>query len=391
MYSNKCCECKCVVKDDTKCQKCLRPYHNQCLPKRLVTDEASGDIIGCTICVKKSKKGKTESKKRKISENESEDEECEIEMNDKIAKLLDEKISNLKVFFEIILEEKTEELRKEIKALKSELEIAKQPKRVEGQGALTFSEVLQKKNNTVIIKPSNTDKEIDIVKEIKSKVDVANLSIGIKEIKANKKGTVVIKCNNEKNQTCLREEIKNKMNNDVKIVEPTQYKYNMKVVGIHGDMIEKTNEELISTIRKQNDILKKEATIEIKKRISLKNSWSLIIELDGVSHEQLLKQKIVYLGWQRCKVFDRVNVRRCFKCWGYGHTQATCQKDTACNHCAEKHDSRTCPNINKIKKCLNCVNQKIKYNLKDLNVNHEATDLKCPYYLRILKKINRNE
>lgn len=228
MYSNKCCECKCVVKDDTKCQKCLRSYHNQCLPKRLVTDEASGDLIGCAICVKKVRKEKQKVRREKSVRMRARMKNCEIEMNDKIAKLLDEKISNLKAFFEIILEEKTEELRKEIKALKSEPEIAKHPKKVEGQGALTFSEVLQKQNNTVIIKPSNTDKEIDIVKEIKCKVDVANLSIGIKEIKANKKGTVVIKCNNETNQTCLREEIKNKMNNDVKIVEPIQYKYNMK-------------------------------------------------------------------------------------------------------------------------------------------------------------------
>lgn len=70
--------------------------------KRSSSELRPGDIfIGCTICVKKSKPKRVFSfKKRKHEENESED-DCENEMNDKIAKLLDEKISNLKAFLKL--------------------------------------------------------------------------------------------------------------------------------------------------------------------------------------------------------------------------------------------------------------------------------------------------
>ena len=103
----------------------------------------------------------------------------------------------------------------------------------------------------------------------------------------------------------------------------------------------------------------------------------MLLELDGVTHQQLLEREILYLGWQRCKIFDSANVRRCFNCWGYGHTKKTCKKEQVCYHCAEKHDSNVC--TKKVKKCINCVNKKNKFSLKDLKVNHEATDGKCAY------------
>ena len=35
----------------------------------------------------------------------------------------------------------------------------------------------------------------------------------------------------------------------------------------------------------------------------------------------------------------------------------------------------------KVKKIINCMDQKAKLNLNDLKINHEARDRKCPHYL----------
>ena len=158
-------------------------------------------------------------------------------------------------------------------------------------------------------------------------------------------------------------------------------------MNINKDMNEKSDEEIMTILKKQNETLNNDINLKIKKRITIENreSWSMILELDDMTHQQLLERGLLYLGWQRCKIFDSTNVRRCFNCWGYGHKQKTCKKDIVCNHCAEKHESKDCKN--KVKKCINCMNQKQKFNLKDLKTNHEATDRKCPHYLRILKKL----
>ena len=85
-------------------------------------------------------------------------------------------------------------------------------------------------------------------------------------------------------------------------------------------------------------LLKKKARIKLEKS----DNGSIILETDGIAHQQLLERGLLYLGWRRCKFYDSANVKKCFNCWGYGHTQKTYKKDRVCNHCAEKHESKEC-------------------------------------------------
>ena len=73
--SPNCCECKLVSKENFYCVKCNRVYHAVCWPKREVKNDENGEIIGCSICIKRgtnSKKRKSDELMRKEGMNENE-------------------------------------------------------------------------------------------------------------------------------------------------------------------------------------------------------------------------------------------------------------------------------------------------------------------------------
>ena len=305
-----------------ECEKCHRPYHSKCWAGREVKNE-KGETIGCPICVKKNKSGK----KRKLNDMKDVSEmQTELNIKEIMRKVLIENIVSLKSFIADMVVENSEQLQSEIQELKNEISNLKNEivdlkkvknncncKKVESSNKVKFSEVV-KQNQKVILKPKNKDTEIDIEKTLKDRVNVTDLQIGISEVKTNKTGTVVIKCNNEKSQKCLKKNIEEKLKNKVEIIEPSESKYNIKVININRDMFENNDEEIITTIKKQNEVLKNDVSLKIKKRIKFEknDSWSLILELNSMAHQQLLEREILYLGWQRCKIFDSANVKRCF-------------------------------------------------------------------------------
>ena len=95
----------------------------------------------------------------------------------------------------------------------------------------------------MLLNQKNAETNINIENEIKNKVNVTDLQIGIQEVKTNKTDTVVIKCSNEKRQSCLKKQIEENLNDEHKIIEPIVNKNNIKVVNINKDMNEKNDKE----------------------------------------------------------------------------------------------------------------------------------------------------
>jgi hypothetical protein len=95
---------------------------------------------------------------------------------------------------------------------------------------------------------------------------------------------------------------------------------------------------------------------------------------------------IINFDWNRCKVFDAINIKRCFKCCSYKHL-ANESKSGKCFIYAGTHLSSECDK--EFEKCNNCVNRN---NLMKTNVdtNNDALSLNCPIYNKILKNRKRN-
>ena len=69
-------------------------------------------------------------------------------------------------------------------------------------------------------------------------------------------------------------------------------------------------------------------------------------------------------------------VRRCYNCQGYGHTQANCRSPNPnCGKCAGNHITRNCSNEERAPlKCANCAG------------NHEAGDKSCQSQIKAVAR-----
>jgi hypothetical protein len=110
--------------------------------------------------------------------------------------------------------------------------------------------------------------------------------------------------------------------------------------------------------------------------------WFLV---DHSVYKRLIEGE-VYIGWSRCKAYEKFGVFRCYKCNKYGHKANDCKGEVTCPICSEKHVLKECKN--NTKKCVNCTNANEKLKLK-LNTDHEVWDRNCASFIRILETQKR--
>jgi len=68
----------------------------------------------------------------------------------------------------------------------------------------------------------------------------------------------------------------------------------------------------------------------------------VIAEVDAKTHDMMLEEGRVKIGWNICRVQNYIGILRCFKCCGYYHFARDCKKEVVCDQCAGKHASREC-------------------------------------------------
>lgn len=92
----------------------------------------------------------------------------------------------------------------------------------------------------------------------------------------------------------------------------------------------------------------------------------------------------IFVGHQRCKVYDLINVKPCYKCGRFGHSGAKCHNDTTCSKCADKHETHLCNTD--IVRCGNCLFSNNRYKTT-FDINHSAHNSDtCPIFKSRIKK-----
>lgn len=70
------------------------------------------------------------------------------------------------------------------------------------------------------------------------------------------------------------------------------------------------------------------------------------IEMEEKKAERLLRDRTVKIGWINCRVIERVQINRCYRCLEYGHTAPTCKevdRKNDCRRCGKKgHMKKDC-------------------------------------------------
>lgn len=154
----------------------------------------------------------------------------------------------------------------------------------------------------------------------------------------------------------MTNEIHDKLGGSVQVTSVIKKLLKLKVVGLDLNLIKMDEKVFLNNLTKQNNLSNLKGykdTKIIKKYIKNNNSGSVILEFNPEIHKFILENTTVKLGWTNYKVFNYIDVARCFKCWGYHHKAIKCKKEVACRKCAGQHKESEC--TTGIKKCINCV------------------------------------
>jgi hypothetical protein len=165
----------------------------------------------------------------------------------------------------------------------------------------------------------------------------------------------------------------------------------IKIVGLI-DFNNMKTDEIEEAMRKQNKLFEEDDHLKIVKMYPSKkneNAKTLIVEVDAHNYEKLLKVGEIKIKWSNCRVFNGVDLMRCFKCSRYSHRATKCQHEKCCPKCSGNHTLTEHPKEVTIEKCINCqdANKKMKLGLDE---NHPVWAHECQTYNCNLKRLMKN-
>lgn len=117
---------------------------------------------------------------------------------------------------------------------------------------------------------------------------------------------------------------------------------------------------------------------------------SLICEVSASIHKTIKENRDrLFVGHQRCKVFDVISTRPCYNCGMLNHSGRKCENEATCLRCAGSHSTNNCKKKKEVC-CINCLYSNNTYDTT-YEVNHMTTDSSlCPILKSKIKKFIQN-
>lgn len=246
-----------------------------------------------------------------------------------------------------------------------------------------FSSVV-KNTKAVIINPSSP-KDVTITKQmLHKKLDPSKFALST--VKPTKMGGVVIECSNSAERDRLITAAK--IGDTFEVSKPTSRLPRIRLIGLSKLY---TAPQLTSMLRSQNQsILSEHTTCNVVHTFEIRTSsvFGAILEVELATFNKMIEAKHLYAGFDSCAVYEDVNVRRCYKCWGFNHVSAKCTSATQrCSNCAGDHHYKDCTSADP--KCAAC-EEAVKTMHMTLDIYHAATSVDCPTYKHRVETARRS-
>lgn len=238
----------------------------------------------------------------------------------------------------------------------------------------SFANVL-KIGKPVLIKPKSP-KSSDATKKLIS--DKLNpVDYGLSSVKSLQNGSLVINCTSSAERNKLLSNAAAQLGDKCNASIPV-CKRRVRIFGLS----QQADESFVQTLKKQNSEILSGALLLNRVHSfanKIKSRFGVILEVDDTTYKKLIAAEKVFVDWSICSVYEDLNIRRCFKCWGFNHIAAKCQSLVKrCSKCCENHNFSECTSSQL--KCAACIDASSTLRL-DLDVNHAATSQECPTYL----------
>ncbi|KAK4881871.1 hypothetical protein RN001_005190 [Aquatica leii] len=214
-------------------------------------------------------------------------------------------------------------------------------------------------------------KSVDTKNDIKKCIDPTDMNItGIRPVS---NGGILIECKNKDDVCKLKEKAETKMGESYKIQLPKKKLPRIKIVGLSENLPPEIIEEKIkmqnSHINSEKSSLKIVHTKEGRNR----KSYITYAEVNAYTYRAIMKEEKINVGWDRCIVYDAIEIRRCYRCNGFNHKASECKAQKACPKCAGSHGLQECTvDGEENHKCSNCIQMAEKLKMK-LDINHPTT------------------
>lgn len=219
-------------------------------------------------------------------------------------------------------------------------------------------------------------------------------------------GKLLLHCKDHPSVSKIKQKLQQSMGATYSVDEPKPVLPRVRIAAVPAHLIEIQNEQsndstntlteeqnmehdqtiltddsyLLSKIHAQNqDIIPEKANIEvIQTRKRSDGKYDVTISCDSTTFKYMISAQKLRIGWSICRVYEQLNVTRCFKCNAFGHVANECKSTkTICPKCSGDHEFKQC--TSQTQKCINCVrtNEKLKLNVP---VSHSVWSYDCPTY-----------
>lgn len=240
---------------------------------------------------------------------------------------------------------------------------------------------------SVIVRPKDSSQKNSKTKlDLVAGVDPVGSNIKINTVKHIKNGGIVVGCDGAEDAGRFVRLAEEKLSSgyDVHILKKILPR--IRITGLSENFSPDTLKEYIV---KQNDNLIHAENCRVLTVSAIKNNsrvFQATLQLDTISYGKVLKAGSLIVGFDVCRVYDAVELTRCYKCNGFNHTSKSCKKSVVCPRCAAGHEVKSCTVSDAGLCCVNCAHANEKYK-KSFDTKHAVwNSQECSVYKEMILK-----
>ena len=247
-------------------------------------------------------------------------------------------------------------------------------------------------STAVLVLPKIPDQKTHSANKTVVERTVIDNEIPLKETFTNKEGDLVLVCESTEKRDELKMLVQT-AKQDIKMNTPKPKQHSVTIVGMAREY---NTDEIKKLIVQQNVLIKRfteanklDEHFQVHSVKPLKNNaqkFQVFASVSQILREGFRKSKDkIIMGVSSCKVYDRVQTKRCNNCQKFGHFMANCPTANipACGKCSGEHATNDCTETTRA--CVNCKRNNTDY------LSHSAFYHKCPSLLRFQELVEESK
>lgn len=192
-----------------------------------------------------------------------------------------------------------------------------------------------------------------------------------------------MQCSTSAERNKLKNDAVTQLGSDFVVSVPVKKLPRIRIFGFTEEL---NADNLLEILREQNpSVFGSESIVKVEHVyfVKSKGRYGAKLEVDATTFKNAVELGKAFVRWDTCWINEELNIRRCFKCWGFNHVASKCLKENRlCPICGGAHSQSDCEST--ISNCVVCCDAKKSRHLV-VDSNHSALSSSCPSYLHLVE------